>query len=526
MNLKPVLFSILMLLPFTGHAAFVGSLYFGQVPAGGSEQRELTDCQDKRPAAAAVSGLTLSDRSLAPYFDISPAREEDGCLLVTVTFKPPAGQQEPYKVYGYGRSEMPQKERKSKEVWVGTGKPQPDLGDDDDEDDTGPATVQAFIQATINGQQVNLAPVRGIGVSRHEWETVIQPSGWRYIGHFTQEPDEKKRQKGWGPISFDAMQILKNRLYGVSFSDGVSLSEFEFDRFGVPTPHLNEAGEQYIHRGLDRTNWMNISENGEWLATLGLTGETILWQPSANGLQKIFKQGCDARQCGVLLNLSKHQPVFAAGDSCLMTAEGSSVYDTGNTIRTIAVPDDGDPRFLGETIRSANVAGMSSVNGALAYINEHEDTISECLVTEGRCDILGCQKYQHSTDRARNTAYSPDGRFLAVVGSRVNIWQRDETRVKNLPPNEFKAGGDHLVFHPDSELLVVVGGQRLTFLKLGDSGEMTEAKQLRMGEEGTYKPQVAVGPRYKAAVFNADGSRLYIGYNGVEGGVAMYERLQ
>ncbi|MGY0216740.1 hypothetical protein ACWJJH_05050 [Endozoicomonadaceae bacterium StTr2] len=523
LNRLCVLCVFVLLASVTQASDFLGSLYFGQVPAGAEELRQLYNCQPDRPDETAITGYRLSDPSLNGIFEADPAEDDGECLVITVSFSPPNGLQDKYRVYGRGTNESTQRVRGSGGPIAGAA-----------------GTSQDYLQAMINGYWVNLAPVRGVGVSRAEWDQVIVKAGWRYGGNVTllQHKKEESRPK---PLGFDAVTILDDRFYSVHFNGDRSLTVFELDEFDIPVPVLGTSGELLNYGKFNRTQWIASSEESGYLATLGLLGETIIWDPTDEGLDKVHIDECSASECGVLGLLHRHEPVFSDDGECLIAADGSSIFNTGKQIRSYSVPDDGVPRELGETLLSGDIWGMSTgPDDALTFINMDDNSLSECQISDYQCGIHSCTNFKpQGLSKPRASAYSSDGLWFAASGctaqepycSLVNLWPRDGIRTINQPPETFEASwvdaysGWNLKFHPDDDQLVVLGLYRVSFFEIDEDGDLFLQWSFEHGEGGAYKPRNGNWIRNKVLVFNEEGSRLYIGYTGSEGGVMMYDEL-
>ncbi len=473
------------------------SAYFGQVPVGYEEQRDLKICSSLLSNDNLLK-LQISDPAYAHVFQITDHEWKDNCLAVSLLFRPDISQSNSYQVYG--ELTLQEKYQYARDNnWRNAG-------------------IQ--LQAVLSDAVIDLAPVMGTGVSDATWNQVIIPSGWRYAGHLTYEKQVAGAHNKF--LTFKSADLYNNTIIASTY-DQKNLLELKLDHQNIPV--YNYFHKYQLGYGSQR-NWVRTYPLKQLVATSGTQGSLSLWKKNRNKWKQQQLSGNSSHSSFV--NFS-YQPVFNREGSCLLAPHTNNKH-----LRRIQISITGKAIELEPYL--AGVRGLShSPEQSIYYIGENQGSVYECQLQASTCEVSNCRLLPNSEGWAYATDVSNDGRWLAASyyanGPKIKIWKRESDRVIDETTTTLNFPSTwpaipNIKFHKDSQQFFIFNRTTLLVLKLSDNDQFE-----KIAEYDLSNPQFATRSGYPVSVFGdillaPNGRRAFFTVNLLEGGFVMFDQLE
>ncbi|CAM3734177.1 WD40 repeat domain-containing protein [Parendozoicomonas haliclonae] len=468
------------------------SLFFGHVPVGYEEIRDLRVCGDEL-SPDTLKELRISDPELKEVFRIIDLRWRDGCLQVSVSFQPAAEQVDDYRTYGnFGKGEG---------LIFGFGPSQSYAG----------GSLLEVVPG--DGDPLVVAPVMGIGVSGLAWERDIEPAGWRYGGRVTY-----RREQGRF-ISIGHRAMVNRRMI---YSDGRELLSMMLNQQDIP---LMIKPEPLVRQN---SQWVSAYWPKRIMATAGRRGAVSLWKRSRGEWQEFPVSSNNTHH--LFVNTS-YRPLFNQTGSCLLMPHG----DLKN-LRRIKIDGEGRAQELEPYPTPNSPWALTQGRGSVfTFANSRTNTIQECELEAESCDIGNCREIKGADRyRAYDLHISPDGRWLVSGGDgdgTVRLWSRKDDRVENNQPvgvyNLDDKWPKHpgLLFSQDSRTLFMVNRTVMHILSVGDEGTLTRVGEYNFRSANVHTLPVAAEWLFGPMSLNRMGDRLFISAQFPDQGLVLFDKL-
>ncbi len=417
------------------------SAYFGHVPAGYEELREIRVCGDII-SRDNLQFLQISDPELNEIFQIIDQSWKNECLFLTIRFRPALHQGTEYQIYGL----LP--DGKKLYQWPEAERNQ----------------AGSRLQAVLSDRIIDLAPVMGTGVTQNIWDNVIKPSGWRYAGQVTYRKEVPEAYDKY--LTFSSADRLQRTIIASTY-DRKELIELRLNWQNIPVysyPASNELSYElsYELNYDSQRDWVTVHNKRRLVATAGTRGGLSLWKRSRAEWQEDQISGKSPHYPFV----NQHfRPVFNTSGRCLLMPDTNLKH-----LRRIIIPEQNDPEALAPYPLNFGVIGLSrGPDETIGFADENHSSIHECRLDNDSCQIFDCRTLPPTRPgKPYSTAFSADGRWLAAGynndGFEVRLWRRENGRVVEDQPQVIHGSSGWpalpaIQFHPDSRQLFVTSRQ-------------------------------------------------------------------